>query len=144
MQDMASIVSKYDDMEARDIMTNEIQTITSKYEYDKRLRRYSDKHYFGDDSHYRKIVSKRDVELSEKHITTILDMYKKTFPLVNEDLTELEKAVGIYEISVRRVINLYGRFDFDYSPDELNELINKVFYYHDQVQAFLHRKLMQD
>ncbi|MEH7525816.1 hypothetical protein V7149_21480 [Bacillus sp. JJ1503] len=125
-----------------------INEIINKYQYDRSIRKYNDKHFFETRNNiFRRITSRRDVEISENHVISRIDEYKNaTYKLVQEDILDLERAIGRYEIAVKKVIQCYGHndFDFDYTSEELQSLIDKIFEFHEQLKEILFRKACQD
>jgi hypothetical protein len=107
---------------------------------------HSDKHYFQDDSFFRKVESNKDVERAEAGIFNRINKYKKIFPLVRDDIIDMEKAAAQFEISVKKVIQCWDNpyTDFNYTVEEFQTLIDKVFECHDKVNELVYRKAMQD
>lgn len=123
-----------------------LKDLRKKYQYDKKLRRFSDRHYFNDNSIYSRVQRNEDVTLHENYLLTVLEQLKRNFNLVSEDIEDLEKAMARYEIAVRKVIACFDNphCNFIYNANELNELIEKVFKYHNSVDKLVQRKLYQD
>jgi hypothetical protein len=127
-------------------VTPAVKEIIEKYQYDQTIKRYSNKHYFGNNSIFAGIESKRDVEIAERHVITRLDTYKKTYPLHEDDIVDLEKAIGRYELAVKKVIQCYKYTsnDFDYTAEELQMLIDKIFEFYSKLDELKIRKACQD
>jgi hypothetical protein len=127
-------------------ITPEVRAIIEKYQYSRGLRKYADKHFFNDNSYFRKVNSNQDVERAKAGIYYRLEQYKKVFPLVHDDIIDLEKAVAQYEIAVKKVIQCWDNphVAFNYSIEEFQELIDFVFESHDKVDELAYRKAMQD
>lgn len=87
-----------------------------------------------------------DVERANNYLENSLEQYKGIYPLVNEDIEELEKAMGRYEIAIRKVIACLDtpNTDFNYNAEQLQELIDSVFEKHEKVDKLRQRKLFQD
>lgn len=128
--------------------TNELTLadIRNKYQYDKNLRKYSNRHYPNDNSIYGKVDSNKDVERHRNYLVNSLISYKSISPLVQEDIKDIEQAMAKYEIAVRKVIATCDNPNngFDYQPTELNNLIEDVFLQQKNVNKLLMRKLFQD
>lgn len=128
-------------------MTN-ISEIINKYQYDRSIRKYNDKHFFETGNNiFRRVLSKRDVGIAENHVFSRVSEYKKaTYKLEEEDILDIERAIGKYEIAVKKVIQCYGHkdFDFDYTAEELQNLIDKIFEFHEQLKEVSFRKACQD
>jgi DNA repair ATPase RecN len=124
-----------------------IKKLVEKYRYDRKIRRFSNKHYLKD-SHriHREVNTNKDVEIAENHIKSRIESLKKIYPLVSEDIEDLEKAVARFEIAVCKVIQCFDNHytDFNYNAKELEELINKVFEYQKACDEVAQRKLFQD
>lgn len=125
-------------------MSNAVKAIIDKHQYNQDIKKYSNRHFFGDHSIFAKINSKKEVEIAQNTVATKIKMYDKTYPLVREDIEDLERAVGRFEISVKKVIQCYGMSDFDYSAEELQTLIDKVFDFYNEVQRIDFRRVCQD
>ncbi|PLS04035.1 hypothetical protein [Neobacillus cucumis] len=123
-----------------------LQDLRTKYQFDKKLRKYSDRHYSNDNSVFGKVTSNIDVVQHRNYLVNTLEYYKKISPLVRDDIKDVEAAMARYEIAVRKVIqnfdNQYSNFEYD--AEELNELIEDVFTQQENVNKLLFRKLMQD
>ncbi|WP_419885694.1 hypothetical protein [Paenibacillus sp. B-A-8] len=127
-------------------ITPEIKAIIEKHQYDRNLRKYSDQHYFNDNSFFRKVNSNKDVEYTKAGIFNRLAHYKKVYPLVRDDDVDMERAAAQFEIAVKKVIQCLDNphTDFNYSVEELQGLIDSVFDCHDKVNELAIRKAMQD
>jgi hypothetical protein len=123
-----------------------LKSIKAKYQYDKQLRKYSNRHYSNDNSVFSKVTTNQDVERHRNYLVNTLKTYKSISPLVQDDIKDVETAMARYEIAVNKVIQTYNNVytDFNYTAEELNNLINDVFVQHDNVNKLLMRKLFQD
>ncbi|WP_160045673.1 hypothetical protein [Paenibacillus sp. USDA918EY] len=122
-----------------------IHELVSKYRYDKKLRKYSDRHE-ADSFFFSSINDKKDIQLAEANVRGRLNTYSKIYPLVNDDIEDLGKAMARYETAVRKAIQCYDLSDgrFAYSTEELQGLINSVFEYQEKVEQVMWRKAVQD
>ncbi|WP_028592441.1 hypothetical protein [Paenibacillus massiliensis] len=118
--------------------------IVNSYKYNSQLKRYSDRHFFNDNSIFSSIKSKEDIKRYENHVVTCLSQCNKIYPLEKEDIIDLEQAMGRYEIAVRKALQLYNNEAFKSSAEELQALIDKLFSYHEEVQNISFRKMIQD
>jgi hypothetical protein len=127
-------------------ITPEVRQIIDKYQYSRELRKYSNKRFFQDNTFYRRVESNEDVKRAEAGIFNRLIQYKKVFPLVRDDFEDLERATGYFEIAVGKVISCFDNnlCSFNYSEEELQSLIDKVFECHDKLDELAIRKIMQD
>ncbi|WP_139994837.1 hypothetical protein [Paenibacillus paridis] len=125
---------------------SDVWEIIEKYQYSRELRKYADKHFFNDNSYFRKVNSNQDVERAKAGIYNRLEQYKKVFPLVQDDIIDLERAAAQYEIAVKKVIQCWDNphTDFNYSVEEFQGLIELAFECHDKVNELVYRKAMQD
>jgi hypothetical protein len=127
-------------------ITPEVRAIIEKHQYNRQLRKYSDMHFFNDNSYFRRVNSNRDVESAKAGIYNRFDQYKKVYPLVRDDIVDLERAVAQFETSVRKIIQNFDNpnTDFNYSVEELQGLIDSVFNCQEKVNELAVRKAMQD
>ncbi|MEK4105588.1 hypothetical protein NST28_16030 [Paenibacillus sp. FSL R10-2791] len=75
-------------------ITPEVRSIIEKYKYDRKLRKYTDMHFFNDNSYFRRVNSNKDVEHAKARIYNRFDQYKKVYPLVQDDIADLERAAA--------------------------------------------------
>ncbi len=127
-------------------ITPEVKAIIDKHQYNRQLRKYSDKHFFDDDSFFRRVNSNKDVESAKAGIYNRFDQYKKVYPLVQDDIVDLERAAAQFETAVRKVIQNFDNpnADFNFTAEELQGLIDSVFECQDKVNEVAYRKAMQD
>lgn len=127
-------------------ITPEVKAIIEKYQYNRELRKYTDMHFFNDNSYFRKVNSNKDVEYAKVGIYNRLAHYKKVYPLVGDDVIDIERATAQFEIAVKKVIQCWDNphMDFNYSVEELQGLVDSVFDCHDKVNELAIRKAMQD
>lgn len=123
-----------------------LKSLREKYQFNKELRKYSDRYYFKDNSIFGNVKTNKDVEQHKNYILNSLKMYKEIYPLVQEDIENVERAMARLEIAVRKVIQNYDNpyADFNYTADELQLLIDDVFTQHENVNKLTLRKLYQD
>lgn len=126
-------------------MNNNIKQIVDKYRYDQGLRTYSNKHYFktGDTIH-RQIRNKEDVERAKNGIEYDLDFFNKTYPLHRDDIVQIEKDLGEYEIAICKVLQCYNIIDFDYNTEELQRLIDNRYMYEKKLNDIRMKLMCQD
>lgn len=127
-------------------ITPEVKAIIEKYQYDRKLSKYTDTHFFNDNSYFRKVNSNKDVEYAKAGIYNRLAHYKIVYPLVRDDVVDMERAAVQFEIAVKKVIQCWDNphTDFNYSVEELQGLIDSVFDCHDNVNKLAIRKAIQD
>lgn len=117
-----------------------LQEIINKYRNGKK---FSGKNYFQDNKIFSSINSKQDVQ----HIQTILEntintYSDKSYSVGQEDIIDLEKRVGEYEVAVSKAIQSYENTgNLGYSAEELQQLIDKVFHFHAEVAKIKLKKL---
>ncbi|HOV27758.1 MAG TPA: hypothetical protein PK566_15545 [Pseudobacteroides sp.] len=124
----------------------DVKDIIDKYQYDQSIRKHANKYYFHDNSIFRKITSKDDVSRYEQCVRGTINQYKDIYPLVTDDIIELEKALGKYEDAVKKVLQCYSDddFGFDYTAGELQALINQIFEFEKDISEIHLRKACQD
>src|SRR5690606_38210528 len=115
---------------------DEIKEIINNYKYDKKTRTYSNKYYFRDNSIYRSINNNNDVEKALNDVTNNIRYYENfKYPLVDDDIISLEKSLARYEIAIHKVLACFDNpyCDFNYTADELMQLINNWDIFHDRI-----------
>lgn len=126
---------------------DEVKDIIKEYQYHRIFRNYSVKYsgkignrFFGN------ISSNEDVEKNKIYVENIINYYKTIYPLVLDDIDEIELAIGKYETTVHKVIQCYDNphCNFNYSSEELMELINNIDKYNSQLGDLKMRKACQD
>lgn len=127
-------------------MTREIRQIIEKYRYDRKLRVYSNKHFFDDNLRWSRINNNNDVERAYNYIKNSIDTYKEVYPLVYDDIIRLEKALGEYEIAVSKVLNCFDnpKCNFIYTADELQKLIDNLDEFEKSISEIKMRHACQD
>ncbi|MCE4052011.1 hypothetical protein [Bacillus sp. Au-Bac7] len=125
-------------------MDAKAKEIISEHRYSQKRRKYANRYFHGDQSVFRSITSKRDVEIARNRVESTLKMLKNIFPLERVDIEELELEMGKYEIAVGKVIQNYEYGMFDYNAEELQELIDSIFLYYKKIDEVGMRRLFQD
>jgi hypothetical protein len=122
-----------------------LKSLKEKYQYDNQIRKYSTRHYRNDNSVFAEVSTNQDVERHRNYLVRSLNYYKKVSPLEQDDIKDIEQAMGRYEIAVIKIIQTcdFPSTDFNYSAEELNNLINDVFTQQENVYNLLMRKLYQ-
>lgn len=126
-------------------MDKKIKEIINKYQYDRNIKKYSNKHFHKDHSIWRKISSNKDVERKYRYVYGMIDTYNKIYPLETADIIDLERALGEYEIAVSKVLNCYDipQCKFSYSPEQLQNLIDKISEFWGKIKEIDFRKTCQ-
>lgn len=128
-------------------MNNEVKKIVDKYKYDRDIQKYMNEYYFDDQKIFIGIKTKNDVERASNYVKNIIKHYQdfKYFKdkLVDYDIKELEKALGRYQIAVHKVLQCYENPEFDYSAEELMELINNVDLFEEKINFIETKKSWQ-
>lgn len=125
-------------------MDKEINQIIEQYIYNQSIKKYSNKYYFHDNRYFREIQDKSDVDRALEGIKNTINYYKTIYPLVNDDIEELEKSLGKYEIAVHKVLQCYDILNFGYTANELLDLIKNIKDFENQIQDIHLRKMCQD
>lgn len=128
-------------------MNNNIKEIVNKYRWCQGIRQYTNKHYFKDNTVYREIQSNIDVERACTHANNHIDTLGNFYPLHRDDITDLEKTVARYEIAVNKVISFAEHSTgnpFTYTADELQELIDNIYKFYEEIEKIRMRYHMQD
>ncbi|WP_047152161.1 hypothetical protein [Aneurinibacillus tyrosinisolvens] len=127
-------------------MDKEVKEIISRYQYSRDIKKYSNHYFFQDDDIFSRVNNNRDVQNAQNRVESNLRMLSKVFPLERVDVEELEKDMGRYELAVAKVIQCFDnpRTDFNYTAEELQQLINSVFSFYDKIDNVNMRRLCQD
>ena len=122
-----------------------IKDILKEYQYSKKFRVYSNKYEIGN-SFFANINSNEDVKKIKERTENTIKYYKTIYPLDMEDIEEVEKEIGKYEIAMAKIIQCYdiNRCNFKYTSDELMELINNLDKYEKEVSNIRMKKCCQD
>lgn len=126
---------------------DEIKEIINKYKYDKKTRTYSNKYYFHDHTIWRDISNNGDVEGMLNEVKNKIEYFEKfRYPLVDDDIESLERSLAKYELAIHKVLACFDNpyCDFNYTADELMQLINNWDIFHDRIHAIRMKKLFQD
>lgn len=126
-------------------MDKNIKTLIEKYQFNRDIMVYSNEYYFKDDSEFRKIKSKKDVNRVRTYANNIINQYKnEVYPLYNDDIITVEQAIARYEIAVHKAMQCYGNFDFDYSSEELQQLVDNIYKFYNLLSDIKIKKIYQD
>lgn len=82
---------------------NKIKEIIDKYIYDKSIKKYSRK-YFNkaeEDEIFTNLNSEKDIDDKIRILEYNIDYYKKNRPIYKDDIINMEKLLGEYEIAVQ-------------------------------------------
>ncbi|MFE8095307.1 MULTISPECIES: hypothetical protein [Bacillus cereus group] len=125
-------------------MNKELNMITEKYQYDKSIRKHAERYF---DFHqrssiHRKIETNDDVLLEKNGIENRLQTYKEVYPLVSQDIIDIERSLARYEIAVGKVIQCPWNFSF--SAQEVLNFITNISVYEEEISHFRMRHACQD
>lgn len=121
-----------------------INQFLDEWIYKQIRRKYSNEFYFNDNYIFSSITSKDQVKDASEFVEYRISQISQIPILYKEDIESIEKLIARYEISVSKVIQCYASFDFNYSYNELKNLVEKIFYYYDKVSDLEMRRLCQD
>ncbi|WP_313232331.1 hypothetical protein [Tissierella praeacuta] len=124
-----------------------IKEIVNKYRWCQGIKKYSNKHYFKDNSIYREIQCNKDVELAYMYMNNHLEAISEIYPLYRDDIIELEKTLARYEIAVNKVISFYEHSisnPFSYTAEELQQLVDNIYKYDKEIAKLNMRRMCQD
>jgi hypothetical protein len=109
-------------------MDKKINAIINKYKFDKKLRVYSDKYYLKNYAIITGIKSRKEIDDYKNSAIYIINYYKRTdSDMAKDNIIEIEKAIAKYEIAVHKVLQSYGTYDFNYTSEELQQLVDDIF-----------------
>ncbi|PEZ75120.1 hypothetical protein CN384_06100 [Bacillus thuringiensis] len=125
-------------------MNKELNMITEKYQYDKSIRKHAERYF---DFHQRSSIHKKietndDVLLEKNGIENRLQTYKEVYPLVSQDIIDIERSLARYEIAVGKVIQCPWNFSF--SAQEVLNFITNISVYEEEISHFRMRHACQD
>lgn len=126
---------------------NDVKEIIKEYQYSRIFRHYSVKYSEKIGTRfYGSINNNNDVEKAKNYIENTINYYKTIYPLVKEDIEELELGIGKYETTIHKVIQCYDNpnCNFDYTKEELVDLIGNLDKYDTQISELKMRKACQD
>lgn len=125
-------------------MNNEVKKIVGKYKYNMHIQKYWNEYYFNDQKIFIGIKTKNDVEGTSNRVKNMIQCYQNSeHKLVDYDIKELKKALGRYQIAVHKVLQCYENPEFDYSAEELMELINNVDLFEEKIINIEEKKIWQ-
>lgn len=126
-------------------MDKEIKEIINKYQYDQTTRKYSNKYYFKDNSIYAKIKNNNDVTRTYNAVVNTINYFENfDHDLVNYDIETLERALAKYEEAIHKVLACFDNHNFNYSAEELMQLINNWDIFEEKISKIHMRKAYQD
>jgi hypothetical protein len=128
-------------------MDKDIKDIIKKYEYDQKTRKYSHKYYFKDNSIYASIKNNDDVTRAYNVIVNNISHFENFHhDLVSYDIETLERALARYEEAIHKVLACLDNLncDFNYSAEELIQLINNWDVFEEKISKIHMRKAFQD
>ncbi|MEY9866627.1 hypothetical protein ABIE66_002006 [Peribacillus sp. B2I2] len=124
-------------------MSNQkIKEIIDKYIVDERIRGYSNKHFnhLERNKVYTSIDTKEDVMCANNRVKNMIESCSNEQSPDPEDIIDLEKYIGEYEIAVSKVLKCYT--NFDYTAEEIQDKIDEMFYFYSQIDKIKRKKLM--
>ncbi|WP_102400481.1 hypothetical protein [Haloimpatiens massiliensis] len=125
---------------------NKIKEIIDKYIYDKSIKKYSRK-YFNkaeEDEIFTNLNSEKDIDDKIRILEYNIDYYKKNRPIYKDDIINMEKLLGEYEIAVHRVLQCYDIVKFKYNANEIQQLIDNIEIYEKEIQELNLIRMCQD
>lgn len=127
-------------------MDSQTRDIIYKYKNNKNISIYSNKHFINSKSILAKIKSKEDIEIHRTITVCLINYYAKAdFDLFDDNIIQIEKSIGIFELAVQKALKYYGYgfYDFNYSLQELQQLIKSIFDVYDLFTEVRLKKLCQ-
>ncbi|MCU5280369.1 hypothetical protein OCA22_18380 [Bacillus cereus] len=122
----------------------ELSTIIKKYRNDKSIRKHAEKYfdYYQRSDIHSKIKTNDDVLLEKKGIENKLQSYKEVYPLVAEDIADMERTLALYEIAIGKVIQCPSKFSF--TGQEFLDLISNISVYEKEIAGFRMKRAYHD
>lgn len=125
---------------------SKVEAIIKKYEYDQSIQHHANKYFDNNTSVFSRINSNEDVERCSKSVRSNIEYFQKIFPLQADDIEAIEKELGKYELAVKRAMQcIYNpNCNFEYSAEELMNLIDNIKKFESDISTIQHRKICQD
>ncbi|MFI8677665.1 MULTISPECIES: hypothetical protein [Bacillus cereus group] len=122
----------------------ELSKIIEKYQYEKSIRKHAEKYfdYYQRSNIHSKIKTNDDVLLEKKGIENRLQSYKEVYPLVAQDIADMERSLALYEIAIGKVIQCPSKFSF--TGQELLDLISHISVYEKEIAGFRMKRAYHD
>ncbi|WEZ10169.1 hypothetical protein P5663_10170 [Priestia flexa] len=123
-----------------------MNAVIEQYRYNQDIKKYANRHYFNDWVIYSKVKLKKDVDNYKNAVLNKVKLYKEVFPLEREDIEDVEKAIGRYELAVSKVLKTIQSLDndFDYDAHELKELVENINIFYNELAHLSMRRMCQD
>ncbi|MFJ7467281.1 hypothetical protein ACIQWI_01910 [Peribacillus frigoritolerans] len=124
-------------------MSNQkIKEVIDKYIVDESIRKYSNKHFnqLERNKVYKSIDTKEDVSCAKNRVENMIESCSDEQSPDPEDIIDLEKYIGEYEIAVSKVLKCYT--NFDYIAEEIQDKIDELFYFYSKIDKIKKKKLM--
>ncbi|OOB75110.1 hypothetical protein AXF41_10060 [Clostridium haemolyticum] len=126
-------------------MNKTVYKIIKENLYNKNLKKYSRKYFYNNNSYHSQINNKQDIKSILERIENLIKYYDNfQYDLIEEDIITLEKELGQYEIAIHKVLQCYDILEFDYTADELEQLINNINLFEQKINKIILKKAMQD
>ena len=126
---------------------DEMKDLLEEYKYSNLFRNYSVRYNkkIGN-KYWASIKNNDDIEKTKQRTENIINYYKTVYPLVNDDIEEIELEIGKYERAISKIIQCYDNpnCNFSYTKDELMQLINNLDVYEEQLSDIRMKKACQD
>lgn len=122
----------------------ELSKIIKKYRHDKSIHKHAEKYfdYYQRSSIHSEIKTNEDVLLEKKGIENRLQSYKEVYPLVAEDIIDIERSLARYEIAIGKVIQCPSKFSF--TGQEFLDLISNISVYEKEIAGFRMKRAYHD
>lgn len=125
----------------------EIKSLLKEYKYSRLFRNYSVK-YSEEIGHiyFASINDNNDVEESKQHVENIIRYYSEIYPLVNDDIEQIQLEIGKYEVTLQKVVQCYDNpnCNFNYTTEQIIDLIDNLEKYEKKLSDIYLRKACQD
>ena len=124
-----------------------MENLIKKYKYSQGIRIYSNKHYFKDgNTIHENINNNEDVKSKYDAVSIVIDRYNKIYPLHRDDIIELEKTLGRYQIAISKVLTNYYNTscNFNYTAEQFEGLIEDIFIFDSKIADIKMRLACQD
>ncbi|AKP78635.1 hypothetical protein AS52_03674 [Priestia megaterium Q3] len=103
-------------------------------------RRFSGEDFFKDNKVFNEMKTKQNIYRARVIVQNHIDTYNdKSFDVGQEDIQDLKKGIGEFEIAISKAIQLYEH-TIEITEEELIELIDNLFSFYNEFEKLITKK----